>query len=89
MASKPATPKKQEPETKVEFALSPANYKYLAIGFGIIILGFVLMSGGGSEDPEVFNAEELFSFRRLTLAPLVILFGFGFEVWAIMRRPKA
>jgi len=82
------TNKKQEIVNKTEFALAPENYKYLAIGFGIIILGFILMSGGGSDDPNVFNEEELFSFRRITLAPIVILFGFGFEIWAIMRKPK-
>lgn len=70
------------------FVLAPENYKFMAIGFGIIILGFILMAGGGSDDPNVFNGEELFSFRRITLAPLLILFGFGFEVWAIMRTPK-
>ncbi len=74
-------------EDKVSFALPPENYKFLAIGFAIIVIGFFLMAGGGSTDPKVFNGEELFSFRRITLAPIVILFGLGFEIWAIMRKP--
>lgn len=70
------------------FALGKQNFYLLAIGFAIIILGFLLMSGGGTEDPNVFNADELFSFRRITLAPIVILFGFIFEIYAIMKKPK-
>ncbi|MGC9374812.1 MAG: DUF3098 domain-containing protein [Bacteroidales bacterium] len=80
--------KKNKPkEKKVEFALEKENYKLLAIGFGIIILGFILMIGGKAESPEVFN-EEIFSFRRITLAPIVVLAGFIFEIYAIMKKPK-
>jgi len=80
--------KKNKPEDKkVEFALGKENYKLLAIGFGIIILGFVLMIGGKAENPEVFS-EEIFSFRRITLAPVIVLFGFIFEIYAIMKKPK-
>jgi hypothetical protein len=75
-------------DSKPDFPLTMENYKLLIIGFVIIILGFLLMIGGGSTDPSVFNEKELFSFRRITLAPLVILFGFGFEIWAIMKKPK-
>ncbi len=74
-------------DTKL-FPLGKENYKLLLIGFGIIVLGFILMLGGGSTDPNIFNEAELFSFRRITLAPLVILFGFIFEIYAIMKRPK-
>lgn len=70
------------------FPLSKENYILLSIGFGIIVLGFILMIGGGSDDPNVFNAEELFSFRRTTLAPMLVLFGFIFEIYAIMKKPK-
>ena len=79
---------KKELENKVNFALGKENYKYLIIGFIIIIVGFLLMMGGGSHDPKVFNADELFSFRRIVLAPIVVLFGFLFEIWAIMKKPK-
>ena len=71
-----------------KFAMSRQNYKLLLIGFGIIILGFILMAGGGSDDPNQFD-EAIFSFRRITLAPIVVLAGFAFEIYAIMRRPKA
>ena len=80
--------KKNKPEDKkVEFALGKENYKLLAIGFGIIILGLILMIGGKAESPEVFN-EEIFSFRRITLAPIIVLAGFIFEIYAIMKKPK-
>jgi hypothetical protein len=69
------------------FALGKENYKLMAIGFAIIVVGFILMVGGGSDDPEVFNPE-IFSFRRITLAPLLLLFGFIFEIYAILKKPK-
>jgi hypothetical protein len=71
------------------FALGPENYKLLIIGFVIIIVGFLLMIGGKSDDPNVFNEDQIFSFRRITLAPIVVLFGFIFEIWAIMKKPKS
>lgn len=73
---------------KTRFAIPSENYLYLVIGFVIILAGFLLMMGGKSPDPNVFNEKELFSFRRITLAPIVVLFGFAFEIWAIMRKPK-
>ncbi|HNQ69495.1 MAG TPA: DUF3098 domain-containing protein [Bacteroidales bacterium] len=75
----------QEPETG--FVLGKKNYIIIATGFALIIIGFILMSGGKSEDPNVFNPE-IFSFRRITLAPIFILIGFIAEIFAIMWRPK-
>ncbi len=75
----------QEPKTG--FVLGKKNYIILASGFALIIIGFILMSGGKSNDPNVFNPE-LFNFRRITLAPLLILIGFVVEIFAIMWRPK-
>jgi fumarate reductase subunit D len=72
---------------KVNFALGHENYKLLAIGFVIIVVGFLLMIGGKSDSPEKFS-EDIFSFRRVTLAPIVVLAGFIFEIWAIMKKPK-
>ncbi len=69
------------------FALGKENYKLMAIGFAVIVLGFILLSGGGSDDPNVFS-EDIFSFRRLTIAPIVLLIGFSFEIYAIMKKPK-
>jgi cytochrome bd-type quinol oxidase subunit 2 len=74
---------------KESFALAKENYILLVIGFVIIVLGFILMIGGKSEDPTVFNEEEIFSFRRITLAPMVVLAGFIFEIWAIMKKPRS
>lgn len=69
------------------FVLEKKNYILLAIGFGIILLGFILMAGGRSDDPNVFNPE-IFNFRRITLAPLLLLIGFIVEIVAIMWKPK-
>jgi len=70
-----------------DFPLHKENYILLIIGFAIIMIGFLLMMGGKSDDPNVFNPE-IFNFRRITLAPIVVLFGFMFEIWAIMKKPK-
>ena len=82
-ANKPAN----SSQVEGKFALGKENYKLLLIGFGIIILGFILMAGGGSKDPNVFDPR-IFSFRRITLAPIVVLGGFVFEIYAIMKKPK-
>ena len=81
--------KKTEDKVKSNFALSKENYVLMLIGLGIIILGYFLMAGGKSTDPNVFNEEELYSFRRITLAPIVIVAGFIFEIYAIMKKPKS
>jgi hypothetical protein len=70
-----------------DFPLQKENYILLIIGFAIIMIGFLLMMGGKSDDPNVFNPE-IFNFRRITLAPILVLFGFVFEIWAIMKKPK-
>jgi predicted cobalt transporter CbtA len=72
--------------TRQGFALGKTNYKLMAIGFAIILLGFFLMVGGAAESPEVFNPD-VFSFRRITLAPMLVLAGFVFEIYAIMKKP--
>lgn len=80
---KPTTTLQQQQEQG--FALPSRNYKYLIIGFLIIITGFILMTGGKSASPNEFNPE-IFSFRRITLAPMVVLSGFIFVIWAIMHK---
>jgi hypothetical protein len=72
---------------KQEFLFEKVNYKILLIGIGVIALGFILMSGGGSEDPTVFN-EDIFNFRRIRLAPTTVLIGFAITVYAILKNPK-
>ena len=80
--------KKITDNTNMEgFALRKENLKLLLIGLGIILVGFILMTGGKASNPTVFNPE-IFSFRRITLAPMVVLFGFVFEIYAIMKKPK-
>ena len=59
----------------------------MLIGLGVIVLGFILMIGGGSKDPDVFNPD-LFNFRRIRLAPALVLIGFGIEISAILRSFK-
>ena len=72
---------------KPEFLFDKVNYKILLVGLAVIALGFILMSGGGSEDPNVFN-EAIFSFRRIRLAPAVVLLGFGITIYSILKNPK-
>ena len=69
-------------------ALRKENYILMLIGFGVIVLGFILMTGGGSPSADEFNYD-MFSFRRITLAPLLVIGGFAFEVYAIMKKPKS
>nr|WP_319573082.1 DUF3098 domain-containing protein [uncultured Draconibacterium sp.] len=79
--------KSKEVKEDAGFALGKENYKLMAIGFAVIVIGFILMAGGGSDDPNVFS-EAIFSFRRITLAPILLLLGLGFEIYAIMKKPK-
>lgn len=78
--------KKRKENAKPVFVFGKKNYKFMFIGLACIALGFILMSGGGSDDPNVFNPE-IFSFRRIRLAPMVILIGFGIQVYAILLNP--
>jgi len=69
-----------------DFVFQKKNYLFLFIGIAFIALGFILMSGGGSDDPEVFNPE-IYNFRRIRLAPTLILIGLGIQVYAILLNP--
>ncbi|MBQ0006526.1 MAG: DUF3098 domain-containing protein [Alistipes sp.] len=70
-----------------KFSISEKNVFIILAGLVIMILGYVLMTGGGSENPEEFSYD-IFSARRLTVAPLLILIGFVTEIFGIMHRPK-
>ncbi len=70
------------------FAFQKENYKWLLIGLAINVLGFILMIGGGSDDPAKFDAKELFSPVRLTVAPILIIAGYIVMIYAIMKKPK-
>lgn len=74
-------------EQNKEFLFEKVNYKILLIGIGVIALGFILMAGGGSDDPKVFN-ESVFDFRRIRLAPTTVIIGFAITVYAILKNPK-
>ena len=74
-------------QQKQEFLFEKINYKILLIGIAVIALGFILMSGGGSEDPKVFS-EAIFNFRRIRLAPTTVLIGFGITIYAILKNPS-
>jgi len=74
-------------EIKTHFLFEKVNYKILLIGLGVIALGFILMAGGGSDDPNVFDEDALFSWRRIRLAPTVVLIGFGITIYAIIKNP--
>ena len=63
-----------------------SNYIWMMVGAALIIIGMVVMSGGKSADPNVFNANEVYSFRRLTIAPILIIAGFIVEIYAIFKK---
>ncbi|TDD78456.1 DUF3098 domain-containing protein [Flavobacterium caseinilyticum] len=74
-------------DQKPEFLFDKINYQILLIGIVVIALGFILMAGGGSDDPNVFS-EDIFNFRRIRLAPTTVLIGFGITIYAILKNPK-
>ena len=71
----------------MNFAFKKKNFMLLIIGLAFIISGFILMSGGESENPEVFSTE-IFSFQRITLATILVIIGFIIEIFAIMNKSK-
>lgn len=81
---------KQSPHNTAEsrFPFTKENYRIMIIGILVIILGYALMVGGRSPDPNQFHPDQVYSWRRITLAPIVIIIGFLVEVYAIMKRPK-
>ena len=89
MAATKETPKtfKKDITAKTDFAFGRINYTLMLTGIGLIVLGFMLMAGGKSDDPHVFNPE-VFSFRRITLAPIVVMAGFVLNIYAIVKKAK-
>lgn len=76
----------KEDQSKQEFIFQKRNYMFMFIGLVFIAVGFILMSGGGSDDPNVFS-EDIYNFRRIRLAPTLVLIGLGIEVYAILLNP--
>ena len=68
------------------FAFSKENYIWLCVGIVILVVGYVLMSGGGSDNPNEFHADQIFSARRITLAPITVLVGYGTILYAILKK---
>ena len=79
--------KEKNKGNKSEFLFGKKNYSIMLVGIAVIVLGFILMAGGGSDNPEVFN-EEIYNFRRIRLAPTLVLIGLGIEIYAIMATSK-
>ena len=78
---------KRKQASQKDFIFGKKNYKFILIGLGFIALGFILMAGGGSDDPNVFDPS-IFSWRRIRLAPTLVLIGFGIQVYAILLNPN-
>ncbi len=70
-----------------EFLFSKRNYIIMTVGVVVILIGFILMAGGGSDNPEIFN-EDIYNFRRIRLAPTLVLIGLAIEIYAIMANPE-
>jgi len=77
----------QPTQNSRDYVFTKQNYQLLLLGLALLFLGFILMIGGSSDDPKVFN-ESVFNFRRLTLSPILIIAGFVIEIFAIMKKPK-
>jgi len=73
---------------KKNFAFGKENYRILLVGVVVVVIGYLLMVGGGSSDPNQFHAEEIFSTRRITIAPITILVGFVIVLFGIMKKSK-
>ncbi|MEO5563490.1 MAG: DUF3098 domain-containing protein [Chitinophagaceae bacterium] len=76
-------------ENKSPSIFSKDNYRWMLVGLAVLAIGMFLMSGGASKDPTVFDKDEVYSFRRITVAPLLIILGLAIEIFAIFKRPKA
>jgi len=90
MAAKKNITDKTQPALSQETAMQPLfskqNYTWMAIGAAIILLGMVLMAGGKSQDPHVFNTNEVYSTIRITIAPILIVGGLLVEIYAIFKK---
>ena len=84
--------KKTKPSNKQSFDTTPLfgkdNYRWMIIGIAIVGLGLILMGGGKSKDPNVFDPNQVYSFTRITIAPILILLGLGIEIYALFKKKK-
>lgn len=73
-------------EDDPRFAIPPKNLILVLAGLALMVVGYLLMTGGGTDDPNIFTGDELFSFRRIVAAPVLIIAGFVVEIYAIMKK---
>ncbi|MGB0836747.1 MAG: DUF3098 domain-containing protein [Flavobacteriaceae bacterium] len=78
---------KKQLKNQSPFLFGKRNYTFMLIGLAVISLGFILMAGGGSDDPDFFN-EDIYNFRRIRLAPTLVLIGIAIEFYAILLKPN-
>lgn len=83
-----ATTTVKKPQAGIGDLFDKANYTWMAIGLVVMAIGLILMAGGRSEDPNVFNTNEVYGTRRITIAPIIILAGLIIEIVAIFKSPK-
>ncbi len=79
--------KSNSPRGNQVFLFDKSNYMFMLGGLALILIGIAMTAGGKSADPNTFNYDEIYSFRRITLAPILIMIGFALEVYAIMKKP--
>lgn len=79
--------KKDKNIKKPQFLFGKRNYMFMLVGLAVIAVGFILMSGGGSDNPAVFN-EEIYNWQRIRLAPTLVIIGLGIQIYAILLNPK-
>lgn len=80
-------PAQKQAAPQQDFLFDKSNYTWMLVGVVLVVIGFMLMAGGKSEDPTKFNYDEIYSATRVTIAPLMILIGFAIEIYAIMKKP--
>lgn len=78
---------KKETNSNQTFLFGNKNYIFMLIGIAFIAIGFIFMTGGGSDDPNFFN-EEIYNWQRIRLAPTLVIIGLGIEIYAILAEPK-
>jgi len=78
---------KRKKENKTDFIFTKKNFRVMLIGIAFIIIGFILMSGGGSDDPTIFS-DEIYNLTRIRIAPAFIITGFIIQVFAILKQNK-
>ena len=88
MAQQKKTTTTTTKETATNTLFSKDNYKWMVIGLVVMAIGFFLMAGGKSSDPNAFNDKDVYSSTRITIAPILIIAGLIIEIFAIMKKPK-